>query len=105
MPEVVYPSNGRTWVEVFPDLPNECDDWACISDILLAIAMNNRFGNMTVEELRAEFTKRVDESLGSDLEKTDDPVRKASIRKAKEYYHKYIPLVFDNLGGAYREYK
>lgn len=93
MPEVVYPSDNRTWEQVFPDIPDGSDDWACISDILYAIALNNRFGGKTTHQLRTEITERVTETRTRDGE------------TVYAMYQKYIPLVFDNLGGAYREYK
>lgn len=107
MPEVVYPSGNRnSWSEVFPELAGkECDDWTVINDILFGIAMNNRFGGKSVAEYRQEMTENVEKQLGRVSLNAKTEKDRLDAKRAYDMYQKYIPLVFDNLGGAYREYK
>jgi hypothetical protein len=105
MPEVVYPSGDRTWDQVFPDIPDGADDWKVINDVLYAIALNNRFGDRNFVKLQAELTEQVRSNLQNFLSTAKTEDEKANIRKSAEMYDKYIPEVFKNLGGAYREHK
>jgi hypothetical protein len=113
MPEQVYPTpnadgTARTWNEVFPIWANKDDqlEWRIIDSILEAIAMNNRFGSKTPEELEFSLAETAQEKLARELDKAGDNLeeRQDWLRSYGAFTY-YLPLVFQNLGGAYRVYK
>lgn len=121
MPEVVYPSpdkNGksREWKNMFPELPNTHDGWGIINNTLYTIALNNRMGGQTTEELRKRILDDYNKQMTEMLVKNRMGNKKLSpktIEKRSEVFNKwmkdygiaiwYVNQVFDNLGGAYRE--
>lgn len=134
MPEVVYSKSGEDWNKVFPiwDENVEQYEWRIINSILERIAMNNRFGGKSNDELKASIMKGIREQVEEEHEKTlialqalpnpehnDFGVKKGDITEEHnkvlnirngywaEYgrWAYYVEVVFENLGGAYREYK
>ncbi len=137
MPEVVVATEGRTWDVVFPIWKNDDQDseWRIINMILEAIAMNNRFGGKTNEELKATLIKEQHEhykelfqkleggehdhkaegfdhntfGCGKGCEVPEDRTKMMEERALKfRFYGEwrfYLDEVFNNLAGAYREYK
>jgi hypothetical protein len=140
MPQVIYPSadeNGvtRTWDQVFPIWKNDDEntEWRVIDMILEAIAMNSRFGNENVEQMRARLKKTQHDFFAEELAKcvgdphdyraefpdmdrneirTALPADRCDLMEKRRVlftsYGKwmfYIDTVLDNLGGAYREHK
>jgi hypothetical protein len=142
MPEVVYPQNGedgkpRTWDVAFPIWQNDDEntEWQIINQILESIAMNNRFGKETVDELQArlkkdqhewfvsrlkqfegekhdhheEFTSHTQFGCGEDCVIPEDRQKLMEQRRhVFQSYGKwlfYLEEVFAQLGGAYREFK
>lgn len=114
MPEVVYPSpdaegNSRTWDVVFPIWKNDNDnsEWRTINTILEAIAMNNRFGGKTVEELRGHLNNEIMVNCHKFLEEvgTENLEEREKLFRQLGQYLYYVAQVFQNLGGAYREHK
>lgn len=142
MPEVVYPANAedgssRTWDQVFPIWNNDDEpyEWQLIDQILEAIAMNNRFGDKTPEQLRDHLLRRNLDLFTEQLAKLEGerhkhseefpdvdhydrgcscPIpedRKELMEKRRKTFEScgrvmfYLYRVFDELGGAYREFK
>ena len=112
MPEVVYPSNDETgkpraWNTMFPELPDSHDAWQVINNTLESIAMNNRFGDKTPDQLREHLVKYGQEFTQDRLREMGsfDEAKFDKIMIAHGLYNYYTNYVFDNLGGAYREYK
>ena len=114
MPEVVYPTpdaegNARTWDQVFPIWKNENDnvEWRIINTLLESIAMNNRFGGKTVEELRAFLFEDMVKNCRKFIEEvgTENLEERNKLFREFGQYVYYLDMVFENLGGAYREYK
>jgi vacuolar-type H+-ATPase subunit E/Vma4 len=140
MPEVVYPTpdaNGksRTWDDVFPiwKLNAENTEWRVINNILEAIAMNNRFGEKTADEMRQHLLDNALNSVSGYLEENESKLRELPNPESGSYgllnkediteahqkilderitdwqtygkYAFYIIRIFENLGGAYREHK
>jgi len=142
MPEVVYPKpaedgSPRTWDQVFPIWNNDDEvyEWQLINQILEAIAMNNRFGDETPEQLQARLMKVNTEWVTEKVAKLEGGVhkhkeefpeadhsdlgcgcpvpedRKELLEKrhaAFESYGRvmfYLQRIFEELGGAYREWK
>src|SRR6185369_3854954 len=109
MPEVVYPTqdaegNPRNWDDVFPVWKSDDDvDWRVVNGILEAIAMNNRFGDKTPEQLKESMIEyalsQTDVFLEKDGFKTEERTLTFSSLGRHLYY---IRKVFENLGGAYR---
>jgi hypothetical protein len=139
MPEVVYATPAedgthRNWDDVFPVWKQnaENNEWRVINEILEVVAMNNRMGTKTPEELKQHLievvTRNNDEMLEDNLKKlqalpnpkmgalgplkediTKEHEKVLEERKNTMYtyglYRYYIDKVFANLGGAYREWK
>lgn len=135
MPEVVYPTpdeqgNPRTWDNVFPIWSVEQTpdpEWKVINTILEQIAMNNRFGEATPAELKQRIAEEIRGNVNKFLNEVFDKYlieslnipdelpevspkekffkERASILRQYGTYTLYLDQVFDNLGGAYREYK
>jgi len=134
MPEVVYAKSGEDWNKVFPiwDQNVENYEWRIINSILEAIAMNNRFGGKSTEELKASILVGIKEQVNEELNKTlialqalpnpEAGMFGAKVEDINEDHQKvldtrrnywaeygrwsyYLDAVFENLGGAYREYK
>lgn len=78
MPEVVVATpdaNGkpRNWAEVFPIWKQnvETSEWRIINEILGdGIAMNNRMGGLTLDELKARIRKNIDEHFKTYFDET-----------------------------------
>jgi len=112
MPEVVYPTDNpqddtpRTWDQVFPDLSDHTGDWDIVNGILYQIALNNRFGKFTVDQLRENLNQNAFDDLEINLARSGEN----SDSRHNDFAHYgrtlyFIKEVFGNLGGAYREHK
>lgn len=124
--------NSRTWDKVFPIWGiEEPSEWITINSILESIAMNSRMGGKTPEELRAHLINYVTEGTKKELDEnmaemlaSEGEMKKAQfgaaiVKNVDEKFLKarvkifgehglalfYINEVFDNFGGAHREFK
>lgn len=125
----------RNWNDVFTiwNLNVENSEWRVIDNIMDIVAMNNRMGSRTSDELREHLLKEAAKNITSLLTETEeklaalpnpslDEIREKRDEVITEEHKKilkdrndlwahygkyvfYINAVFDNLGGAYREYK
>lgn len=114
MPEVVYPTpdaegNSRTWDQVFPIWKNDNDqkEWRTVNTILEAVAMNNRFGGKTPDQLKEHLRQQILDNCHKFLEETgtENLEERQNLFGQLGQYLYYVQMVFENLGGAYREHK
>jgi hypothetical protein len=131
MPEVVVPTaaadgSERTWNQVFPIWENDDEntEWRVIDQTLEAIAINNRCGLDTPQELQARLIKAQHEYFKEELAKCEGesynkkemelpitPERQAILDRRTQLFTAYgkwmfyYTEVFANFGAAWREHK